>query len=106
MFATKSPVDGSELDPVEATDAALSVVKQRWQGPIGVYPEADRADYVQRYRDHTVDTKITPANFVRATTPLQECQQQSHHRSANAFPDGQDRELESRANSYHTNHRR
>ncbi len=49
---------------VEATDAALSVVKQRWQGPVGVYPEADRADYVQRYRDHTVDTKITPADFV------------------------------------------
>ena len=49
---------------VEATDAALSVVKGAWQGPIGVYPEADRPDYVQRYRSHTVETRISPADFV------------------------------------------
>ena len=58
---------------VEATDAALSVVKQRWQGPIGVYPEADRPDYVQRYRDHNVETKMSPADFV---TWAQGCVQQ------------------------------
>jgi S-methylmethionine-dependent homocysteine/selenocysteine methylase len=48
-----------------ATDAALSIVQEKWRGPIGVYPEADRPDYVQRYRDHTVETRITPDEFVR-----------------------------------------
>jgi S-methylmethionine-dependent homocysteine/selenocysteine methylase len=49
---------------IEATDAALPLVKEAWQGPIAVYPEADRPDYVQRYKDHNIDTPVTPDEFV------------------------------------------
>ena len=43
--------------PVDATDEALSVVKARWNGPIGVYPEAERKDYVLAHRDESIQTK-------------------------------------------------
>ena len=49
---------------IEATDAALPIVKEAWQGPIAVYPEADRPDYVQRYKNHTLETPVTPEEFV------------------------------------------
>lgn len=50
--------------PVDATDAALDVVKAHWNGPIAIYPEAERTDYVHAHRDETVDTKLTPDEFV------------------------------------------
>jgi S-methylmethionine-dependent homocysteine/selenocysteine methylase len=49
---------------VDATTAALPIVRQHWQGPIGVYPEADRPDYLQRQRDDSVETAISPKEFV------------------------------------------
>jgi len=49
---------------VEATDAGLAALRERWQGPLAVYPEADRPDYMQRYRQHTIETRISPAAFV------------------------------------------
>lgn len=49
---------------VAATDAALPVVRAHWSGPIAVYPEADRQDYVQTFRDETQPTPITPEEFV------------------------------------------
>lgn len=50
--------------PVDATDSALAVVKAHWDGPIGVYPEAERRDYVEAHRDDSVETKLTPDEFV------------------------------------------
>ena len=49
---------------VEATAAAMPIVREHWKGPIGVYPEADRPDYVQRHRDISVETRISPQDFV------------------------------------------
>ena len=50
--------------PVDATDDALAVVKAQWNGPIGVYPEAERPDYVETHRDDSVESKLTPDEFV------------------------------------------
>ena len=50
--------------PVDATDDALSVVKAHWNGPIGFYPEAERTDYVQAHRNDSIETKLTPDEFV------------------------------------------
>ena len=50
--------------PVDATDDALAVVKAHWDGPIGVYPEAERPDYVEMHRDDSIRTKLTPDEFV------------------------------------------
>lgn len=50
--------------PVDATDNALAVVKAHWDGPIGVYPEAERTDYVETHRDDSIETKLTPDEFV------------------------------------------
>ena len=33
-------------------------------GPVGVYPEAARSDYVDTYRDPTVANTITPDDFL------------------------------------------
>ncbi len=49
---------------VESTSAALPIMQQHWSGPIGLYPEADRRDYITAYRDQTVATEITPEEFV------------------------------------------
>ena len=50
--------------PVDATDDALSVVRAHWDGPIGIYPEAERQDYVQAHRNDSIETKLTPDEFV------------------------------------------
>lgn len=50
--------------PVDATDDALAVVKAHWNGPIGIYPEAERPDYVDAHRDDSIETKLTPDEFV------------------------------------------
>ena len=52
---------------VAATDAALSLVREHWAGPIAVYPEAERRDYVEAFRDETQPTPITPEEFVDKT---------------------------------------
>jgi len=52
---------------VVATDAALPLVRERWSGPVAVYPEADRDDYVQTVRDGTKPTPITVEEFVDKT---------------------------------------
>lgn len=49
---------------IETTNAALPLVREKWSGPLCVYPEADRHDYVATYRDDTVPTRITPSDFV------------------------------------------
>jgi len=50
---------------IEAVDAALPIVQKRWQGPIAVYPEADRPDYVQRHKDPNFVPRVTPDEFVQ-----------------------------------------
>jgi homocysteine S-methyltransferase len=50
--------------PLDATDAALDIVKGAWDGPVCVYPEAERNDYVSAHRDDAVATPITPDEFV------------------------------------------
>ncbi len=47
-----------------STKAALPIVKDRWQGPIAVYPEAERHDYVATYKDETGDQGVTPEEFL------------------------------------------
>ena len=32
--------------PLEASLAALAVLSSAWDGPVGVYPEAERRDYI------------------------------------------------------------
>ena len=49
---------------VAATRAALPLVKQRWPGPIAVYPEAERDDYVTETRDDSQANRLTPEAFV------------------------------------------
>jgi homocysteine S-methyltransferase len=67
-FASLAALGGEVVtvfhSPVDATDAALDVVKAHWNGPIGIYPEAERTDYVHAHRDESVDTKLTPDEFV------------------------------------------
>jgi len=49
---------------VAATDAALSIAKGKWRGPLGIYPEAERSDYVDAHRDRSVPTLLTPEQFL------------------------------------------
>ena len=49
---------------VKATDAALPIVREKWSGPIGVYPEAGREDYVDPHPDPTGKNDLTPAEFL------------------------------------------
>lgn len=47
---------------LDATDATLSLVSADWNGPIAVYPEADRHDYTKTRKDEE-DTPVTPEEF-------------------------------------------
>jgi S-methylmethionine-dependent homocysteine/selenocysteine methylase len=49
---------------VADTAAALPIVFDKWAGPIGVYPEAARTDYVETYRDPGVQSNISPEDFL------------------------------------------
>ena len=50
--------------PVAATDAALPLIRGRWKGPIGVYPEAERNDYIAVHKDENEPDHLSPASFV------------------------------------------
>jgi S-methylmethionine-dependent homocysteine/selenocysteine methylase len=49
---------------VRSTEAALPLVREQWAGPIGVYPEAGREDYVDPLPDPTGKNDLTPAEFL------------------------------------------
>ncbi len=49
---------------MDATNATLPLVRSQWTGPIAIYPEADRRDYVDTYRNSQEETKVTPEEFV------------------------------------------
>jgi homocysteine S-methyltransferase len=53
--------------PIAATDAALQMIRPKWQGPLCVYPEAERDDYVETYRDNAT-TPVTPDEYVAWAT--------------------------------------
>ena len=50
--------------PIAACDAALSVVQSQWKGPIGIYPEAERKDYVAVHKDLNEPDHVSPEAFV------------------------------------------
>jgi S-methylmethionine-dependent homocysteine/selenocysteine methylase len=52
---------------VAATSVALPVMQNHWKGPIGLYPDADRSDYVATYRDSATDTEVGPEAYVDIT---------------------------------------
>ena len=49
---------------IEATNATLPLVQAKWSGPVCIYPEADRRDYVDTHRDPNEETTINPEDFV------------------------------------------
>jgi S-methylmethionine-dependent homocysteine/selenocysteine methylase len=49
---------------VGATEAAIPIVREKWSGPIGVYPEAGRMDYIDPQPDSAGKNDITPAEFL------------------------------------------
>jgi len=52
---------------IAATDASLPVMARHWNGPIAVYPEADRHDYTKVRKDEQ-ETPVSPEDFsVKAT---------------------------------------
>ena len=48
---------------VDATGECLPVLREKWPGPIAVYPDADRTDYVDPHADAAVRNRDTPADF-------------------------------------------
>jgi S-methylmethionine-dependent homocysteine/selenocysteine methylase len=49
---------------VRSTEAALPIVREKWSGPIGVYPEAGRLDYIDPLSDPDATNDVTPAEFL------------------------------------------
>ncbi len=50
---------------VSDTSAALKIALKKWPGPIGLYPDAERSDYVTPAHDHSIRNKIAPDAFVK-----------------------------------------
>ncbi len=48
---------------LDATRAGLPLIQERWSGPIAIYPEAERHDYVSARRDPAEEGKVSPADF-------------------------------------------
>ena len=47
------------------TTAAIPIALEKWSGPLGAYPDAERKDYVAPTRDQTLENKISPEQFVK-----------------------------------------
>ena len=50
---------------VEDTTQALPLVKSKWSGPLGIYPEAGRRDYVQAFADPNVENPHSTEEYVK-----------------------------------------
>ncbi len=50
--------------PPQTTTRCLQVLRERWSGPIAVYPDADRRDYVARRADPEQRNSDTPEQFL------------------------------------------
>ncbi len=48
---------------VDSTGQGLAMLRERWSGPIAVYPDADRTDYVSPQADATLGNRDTPEDF-------------------------------------------
>jgi S-methylmethionine-dependent homocysteine/selenocysteine methylase len=46
-------------------DKSLPIIKEKWSGPIGVYPDADRHDYVQARSDPNFENRTSPDDFLK-----------------------------------------
>ena len=68
QFADIAALGGSVVSlfhsSVDAINAALPLVQEKWSGPIAIYPEAERDDYITTHRDAGVAGKLTPEDFV------------------------------------------
>ena len=49
---------------IEDTTKSLPIIKSKWSGPIGVYPEAGRRDYVRAFADPNVDNPYSTEEYV------------------------------------------
>ncbi len=49
---------------VDDTASALPIVMEKWSGPLGIYPEAARTDYVDTYRNPEVQNNVTVEGFL------------------------------------------
>lgn len=49
---------------ISTTEAALPIARELWDGPLGVYPEAERADYIDTYRDAAEAQHVSPKDFL------------------------------------------
>jgi len=62
------PMGGSVVtvfhSSVEDTVAAIPIVKEAWSGPVAAYPEASRRDYVDRFRDETLENEMSPESYL------------------------------------------
>jgi S-methylmethionine-dependent homocysteine/selenocysteine methylase len=67
-FAAVVAMGGSVVtlfhSPIAATDAALPLIRSQWKGPIAIYPEAERKDYVAVHKDASEADHVSPAEFV------------------------------------------
>jgi len=50
---------------IESTNKALPLLREHWDGPVALYPEADRSDYTSSRRDESIPTDITPEEFTQ-----------------------------------------
>jgi len=50
---------------IDDTTAAIKIALEKWPGPLGAYPDAERKDYVAPTRDDTIANKISPDEFVK-----------------------------------------
>ena len=48
---------------ITAVDPALAVLRGKWKGLIGVYPEAERHDYTATWHDHGEENAIKPDEY-------------------------------------------
>jgi S-methylmethionine-dependent homocysteine/selenocysteine methylase len=51
--------------PVELTTDALKIAFEKWAGPLGAYPDAERKDYIAPQRDLRVENTVSPAEFAK-----------------------------------------
>jgi len=51
--------------PIAAIDPALAILRGRWKGTIGVYPEADRHDYTATWHDAAEKNAVQPDEYAQ-----------------------------------------
>ncbi len=49
---------------IDDTNAALKIVLEKWTGPVGIYPDAERKDYMATTHDDSQANKYSPEEFL------------------------------------------